>query len=443
MIARKQRMKKVLIITYYWPPAGGPGVQRWLKFARYLPDNGWEPVILTVRDGSYPAVDESLLRDVPEGLEVYKTKAGGPFRWYNALKGKKGNNVSVALIRKEKRAGRFDRLAVWIRSNLFIPDARKGWKRYALREIPKILAEHNCLAIITTGPPHSTHLIGLKVAAQTGLPWIADFRDPWTTVYYNTMMPRTRLAEWMDKLLENRVLANADAVLTVGEGMKQEFMGRAKRVEVFTNGFDRADMFSGLKTHATDQFLMLHTGNLASNQQASGLWMALAAISAEDPGFARALKIQMVGNTDGAVLERIAECGLQDYLEVVAYVPHLEATRRMAEASVLILIIPDAPGSKSILTGKLFEYIGSGTPVVGIGPPDGDAAAILSEAERGVMFDFPDSDGVKGYIRKLYAEWKQNGKVSPKGGTEKAEKFSRQTGAANLSALLDEMTSRG
>jgi glycosyltransferase involved in cell wall biosynthesis len=438
-------MKKVLIITYYWPPAGGPGVQRWLKFVKYLRQFGWEPVVLTVSDGTYPSVDHSMEAEVPPGVNVYKTRAGGgPFRWYNLLKGNRSRQVSVALINTAKKPSLFDRLAIFIRSNLFIPDARKGWNRSAIRAVPDIIAEHQPALIITSGPPHSTHLIGLDSAVKTGLPWIADLRDPWTTVFYNRVMPRTRRTRMVDKRYEDAVISAADAVITVSRGMKQEFEGRARRIEEITNGFDKDDMHPDTRQVKQDHFTLLHTGNLAPSQHVPAMWDAMAEMVHENPSFADDFRLHFVGNTDGSIIRYLEEKGLANNVIQKGYVEHREATRLMTEASMVLLVIPNTEGSQSVVTGKLFEYLASGTPVLGVGPPDGDAAAILDQSGRSLMSALNDKDSVKRQLLGAYQQWHILGRILPKHDPSTAAPFSREKATAQLAKLMDEVAgSRG
>jgi hypothetical protein len=433
-------MKEVLIITYYWPPAGGPGVQRWLKFVKYLRDFGWEPVVLTVADGVFPATDESLFAEIPEGLAVYRTRSGGPLRLYSKLKGQKGGQVPVALISAEKKRSWFEQLALWIRSNGYIPDARKGWYRYALRGIAAVMQDHKPVLVVTTGPPHSTHLIGKTVAHKYGLPWLADFRDPWTTVYYNYLMPRTNRTKRVDRQLESQVLQSADCVVTVSDAMKEEFLDRAGRVEVIRNGFDEDDMpAAALITGPEERFVLLHTGNIAPNQHVPALWDALSDLADRDVGFRRDLQIRLVGNVDGNVLRYIDKVGLADCLDLSGYVPHLEATTLMQSASLLLLLIPEAPGNRAIVTGKIFEYLLAGVPVLGIGPLNGDADAILKETDRGKMIDYQDKEMIRKAIGRTYNRWLENDKVTERMSVEPCRQFNRRQGTEKLAALLDSL----
>ena len=433
-------MKKVLVITYYWPPAGGPGVQRWLKFVKHLQEFDWEPVVLTVSNGIFPARDASLEAEVPPGIKVYRTKTSNPFLLYNVLRRKRSDEVPVALIHEGGKHSMFERLAVWIRSNMFIPDARRGWNRYARRAVSTIFHEHKIDVVVTTGPPHSTHLLGDQISARYRVPWLADFRDPWTTVYYNTMMPRTRITRWLDQRWENRVLHNADLVVTVTPGMKREFEDRARWIEVVTNGYDEEDMpdVKGLEIRS-EKFTVTYTGNMAPSQHVPALWDALARAVHELPGLADHFRLNFVGSIDGSVLAYLNRTGLSKYLERVPYLEHREALKKMVGSSLLLLLIPQTPGNKLIMTGKIFEYLASGTPVLAVGPTDGDAAALLHEANRNPMIDFSDQPKMLAQITEIYSQWMQNDKVTKREDLGIVEKISRRNCAQILSRLLGKL----
>ncbi|MFO7723504.1 MAG: glycosyltransferase family 4 protein, partial [Bacteroidales bacterium] len=430
----------VLIITYYWPPAGGPGVQRWLKFVKYLRQYGWEPVVLTVSGGTYPSVDPTLEAEIPEGLTVYKTRANsGPFRWYNLLKGNRSRQVSVALINTAKKPSLFDSLAIFVRSNLFIPDARKGWNKSAMKAVPEILEKHQPALVISSGPPHSTHLTGLKIARQNAIPWIADLRDPWTTVFYNMVMPRTSRTKRIDQKLEDAVISLADAVVVVSEGMKHEFEGRAKRIEVIPNGYDEDDMHRDMIQVEQQYFTLLHTGNLAPSQHVPALWDAIAGIINDNNDFAADFRLKFVGNTDGSIIRYLEEKGLANNVIQQGYVEHREATRLMTEATMVLLVIPRTPGNGSVVTGKVFEYLASGTPVLGVGPVDGDAAAILTDTGRSAMVDFDDEIVIRQRLTEAYTHWLEHGRRLPRHHPGSATRYSRESATYTLTQLMDEV----
>jgi glycosyltransferase involved in cell wall biosynthesis len=437
------KSKNVLILTYYWPPAGGPGVQRWLKFVKYMKDLGWNASILTVRDGTYPAMDKELAAEVPGGIAVYKTRSRDPFRFYNMLKGKKDRSVSVALINIDKKRSLVDRLAMYIRSNFFIPDARKGWVPFAYREALKIIEEEQADLLVTTGPPHSTHLTGLRLKENTGIRWLADFRDPWTNVYYNDMLPRTARTRRIDRNYENAVLGKADALTVVSPGMKDEFSDRNTNIHVVMNGFDLADMYGkvmGSGPESDGLFRLTYTGNFKPNQHVPALWEGICELLGDDAGFAKDFSLRFVGNVDSSVPEYFASQGISSNLEIVDYVPHAEVTRIMSSSSLLLFVIPQARNNELIITGKLFEYLASGRPVIPVGPPGGDAAAILRETSRDEMISYSDKTGFKELLMRYYKEWKNSGGELPSLDSSMLEKYTRKSSAEKMAGIMHDLT---
>jgi len=434
-------MKSVLILTYYWPPAGGPGVQRWLKFVKYLEEFDLKPIILTVEDGTYSAHDDALINEIPDGLEVYKTKSRDPFRFYNMLKGKKDGSVSVALINIDSKKSVVDRLSMYIRSNFFIPDARKGWIPYACKEALKIIEKQNIDLIVTTGPPHSTHLCGLQIKKKTGLKWLADLRDPWTTVYYNDMLPRTAKTQRKDKQLEDAVLSRADAVTVVSPGMQEEFSDRNTNVHVVMNGFDMADMSSGEDDLQADaKFRLTYTGNFKPNQHVPFIWDGICELIDEDSDFANDLRLCFVGNLDASVPEYFQGKGKKGNLEIASYVPHAEVTSLMSASDLLLFVVPQSRNNKLIITGKLFEYLASGTPILSVGPTNGDAASILEDTGREKMLDYHDKEKFKQQLLRMYKAWQQGGKSLVQLEIKMLEKYSRKASAEKMASILHDLS---
>ena len=436
-------MKPVLILTYYWPPAGGPGVQRWLKFVKYLEEFGIKPVILTVENGTYSAHDDALEKEIPAGLEVRKTKSRDPFRFYNMLKGKKDGSVSVALINIDSKRSLVDRLSMYIRSNFFIPDARKGWVPYAYDEALKIIRQQNIDLIVTTGPPHSTHLCGLKLKKKAGVKWLADHRDPWTTVYYNDMLPRSARTKKKDKNLEDAVLHNADAVTVVSPGMQQEFNDRNPSVQVVMNGFDMADMGAPETGRQADgKFRLTYTGNFKPNQHVPAIWDAICELIEEDKDFEADFRVCFVGNLDASVPKYFKERSKEGNLEITSYVPHAEVTRMMADSDLLLFVVPQSRNNKLIITGKLFEYLASGTALLSVGPVAGDAARIINETGRAGMLDYSEKNKFKEQLFNMYHDWKHGGKSLAKLDTAMLEKYSRKTSAEKMASILHELSTK-
>ena len=389
-------MNKVLIITYYWPPSGGAGVQRWMKFSKYLPEFGWEPIILTVDPeyAAYPVTDDSLMADVTSSTSVYRTAATDYFSVYRKDKSKIptagfANNVDNTLRGKIIR---------FIRGNFFIPDPRKGWNKYAFTKACDIIGTEGIKHFITTSPPHSTQLIGLKIKKRyPEIQWIADMRDPWTDIYYYHQFYPTFISKKIDSGFEKNVLRKADRIITVGPSLKnlysQKLKGTAEKTEVITNGFDEND-FAGLVSSTPGVFTISYIGTLSDAYPVEGFMAALNKFKERGNGF----KLQFIGTVSQKQKEFMLSSVDQSNIDFIGSVDHVTAIRYMIESSMLLLIIPDHKSSKSIITGKLFEYIASGRPVLCLGPVDGDAATILDLYGFGKCFTYKDINSIENFI---------------------------------------------
>ncbi len=430
-------MKSLLIITYYWPPASSPGVYRFLKFCKYLPDFGWRPVVLTVRNGSYPAYDPSLLKEIPEGLKVYKTPTIEPFALFNRLSGKKGKSVPVEITPSKTNTSLLNRLMFWIRANWFIPDARIGWKWFAVNAAIKIIQSEKIDAVISTGPPHSTHLTGLALKKKTGIPWIADFRDPWTNIFYNEHFPRTPRTIEKDKKLEDTVAATADAVVVISNGLNKEFRERARRIETIHNGFDTIDM-PCRTNEKTPRFVMTYIGNMPANRNIPMVWQALAELKNELKNFSKNFTLMLIGSIDQTAIDDLQAAGIGDIINIRSYIPHDEAVRIMSNTNMLYFMINQAKNNSLIITGKLFEYLASCAPMVSVGPADGDAAKLIEEAGREKMIEYSNKDGFKSVVSRYYNQWMQTRQLEVLPCTQ-IEQFSRKELTKKLAALLDSL----
>lgn len=420
-------MKKALIITYYWPPASGPGVQRFLKFVKYFSSFGVHPTILTVKNGSYSSEDPSLLDDVPMEVTTYKTKAIEPFAVYNMLRGKKGKSVEVGMGNIKGTTSLFGKFAKYVRSNFFIPDARVGWNGYATKEAIKICKSDGIDTIITTGPPHSTHLIGMYLKKNVdGIKWIADLRDPWTNIYYEKYLNRSKKSASRNQQLEDEVLASADHIVVVSQGMKEEFEDRAKSISTIPNGYDEADIKTG-STSISKKFVIAYTGNFKQNQNITSFWEAINELCKENKHFNEHFALRLTGVVNKEIKAAITANDLDRHVEYEDFVPHDIAVQKMINSNLLYLPIPEAENNKLILTGKIFEYMASHTPILSVGPTDGNAAYILDNCKRGSMLAYSDKEGIKTKIREEYTHWKDHGGMSRKEESEGYRKYERKS----------------
>ncbi|MEY2692409.1 MAG: hypothetical protein RIT03_799 [Bacteroidota bacterium] len=427
-------MKKVLIVTYYFPPAGGPGVQRWLKFVKYLPDFQFDPIVYVPQNPTYPIVDKGLLAEVSDQLTILKQPIWEPYGLASLFSKKKINNISSGIIPSNKKQSYLEKIALFVRGNLFIPDARVFWVKPSVAYLREYCVSNQIDTIITTGPPHSLHLIGLDLQQQMGLKWVADFRDPWTTIGYHKALKLLPWAKRKHKRLEKQVLQAADAIIVTSATTKTEFEALTSRpIEVITNGYDIATEPS-LQLDA--KFSLAHIGSLLSARNPIVLWEALAELLQELPDLAQHLQLNFIGTTSQEVKDALAHYGLAKYMQDFGYVSHQEAVRFQKESQVLLLIEIDSPDTKLILPGKLFEYMVSGRPILAMGPAGSDFASIITETQTGTFFTYNQKAAVKAYIHNCYSDYLvANLKVSPQG----IEKYARKNLTKQLAQLLSNL----
>ena len=429
-------MKRVLIISYYWPPSGGSGVQRWVKFAKFLPQEGWQPVIYTPENPELTTIDNTLEEEIPAEAEIIKTHITEPYGIYRKFfgDGKNATQGEVNPINSQKKNLK-QKISMLIRGNLFIPDPRCLWISPSVKFLKKYLRKHPVDIIVSTGPPHSMHLIAEKVAGATGLPWIADFRDPWTRMFYFKHLGLGRWAERRHKALEKSVLDNADTIVAVSPLVQEEFQAMtATNVELITNGYDEEDFEQVVEPDG--YFNITHTGLFASDGNPETLWKVLADKSMDDKEFAGMLRIRLAGKNDRQITDAIENAGLASSLRDVGYVDHQRAVREQKNASVLILPLRKEPEYRATLPGKLFEYLASGRPVLGIGQTDGAMARILNSTKAGVVFDWDDEASVRKYIDMCWEQFKDG---TLKAATENIGQFSRRALTERMATLMDSL----
>lgn len=390
--------KKVLIITYYWPPSGGAGVQRWLKFVKYLQGFGWEPIVYTPENAEMPSLDNSLMKDIPEGIEILKTPIWEPYDAYKKLVGqKKDEKINAGFLSENKKPKRTEKLAVWVRGNLFIPDARKYWIKPSVKYLKNYLIENPVDVVISTGPPHSMHLIAKELKRSMPIKWLADFRDPWTNIDFYKDLMLSSSADKKHKRLEKQVLQEADVILSVGKTLGEELSDLgAKRSEVITNGYDLPENQKEMSLDS--KFSIAHIGTMTKSRNPVIMWKVLSTLVEKNSAFKNRLEIKLVGKVDISVMESIEKYGLLDYVRKIEYLPHDEVILEQRKSHLLLLVVNDTPNAKGILTGKFFEYMSSGRPTLCIGPKDGDVAEIIRETEAGSVFESAEGDDLEKYI---------------------------------------------
>jgi hypothetical protein len=462
--------KTVLIITYYWPPSGGAGVQRWLKTVKYLRDYGWEPVVYTPENPEAPALDNSLLKDIPEGVKVLKQPIWEPYSFYKKFLGlKKDEKINAGFLTEKKKPGLAEKIAVWIRGNFFIPDARKYWVKPSVEFLSNYLRSHPVDAVVSTGPPHSMHLIALGLKKKTGIPWLADFRDPWTNIDFYDKLMLTKSADRKHRELEKSVLQNADIVTTIGKQMADEFLQLgAKNVEVVANGFDETDFETAtpiaplppkggiLPSHLPStagasenpplggrgaagdaDFSISHIGSINKDRNSEIFWSAVKELCEELPAFKEKLQLKLVGKTDHAVLESLDKYDLQQYLEKTEYLPHDQVLKKSMTTQVLLLLLNNTPNAKGIMTGKFYEYLAAKRPIICIGPEDGEAAKTLEETAAGKVAGFEDKQKMKLILKDYFEKYQQN---NLKVESSAIENYSRRKLTGRFAELLESIS---
>ena len=408
--------KRVLVITYYWPPTGGSGVQRWVKFSKYLPQFGWTPVIYTPSNPEQIAIDHKMASEIPPQAEIIKRHISEPYTLYHKFTGhKKGEKITtINPINNSKDKTLTQKISLWIRANIFIPDPRIAWKHPSVNFLMKYLKEHPVDVIVTTGPPQSMHLIGRELHRRTGIKWIADFRDPWTKMFYFKHLPLNRFASRAHYRLEQSVLREADYIVAVSPRVQKDFMAMlpsgssVDKVKLITNGFDPSDFANATQRSSSEaethnqsadnqspKISIVHTGILAQEGNPNELWKALGQES-NIP-----FDIKLYGNTDQAVIKSMIEAGLEGKFTDEGYKSHSEINHYQQKADILILPLRKEEELKSVLPGKLFEYIAANVPILGIGPVDSVCAEVLKDTGCGQMFEWDDAEGMINFIKMV------------------------------------------
>lgn len=375
---------------------------RCLKIAKYLRQYGWEPIIFTAKDAHYPTIDHSNDRDVPEGLTVLRQPIWEPYAIYKKLTGRKPEeNVNNVLYFQDVNWKH--RLSVWIRSNFFIPDARAQWIRPSVRYLLDFLRENPVDALLSDGPPHSNTRIATLVRQATGIPWLADFQDPWTQVDYYQHLSLLPWADRKHRRLEKEALQTADKTTIVSTTWKAELEAiGAKNVSVLPWGFDPDDYRELQSEPVQEGFVFSHLGIMGYDRNPATLFQVVAEMCGANGAFAEAIRFQLVGLVDESVQKAYTEAGINDRVDLVGSVNRQEALRRTQQSPVLLLLLNQQTNAKGRIPGKLFEYLATRRPILALGPPDSDVAQILRETGSGVCCAYEDAVGIRRELERLF-----------------------------------------
>ena len=425
-------MHKVLIISYYWPPSGGPGVQRWLKFVKYLPEFEIHPVIYIPKNPRYPITDSSLNQEIPENITIYKNKIFEPYFYAGFLSKKKTKQISSGVISDENPSF-IEKVLLWIRGNMFIPDARKYWIKPSVRFLTGIIKKEGIDTIITTGPPHSLHLIGLELKKNLDIKWLADFRDPWTSIGYHTKLRLTKASQRKHRQLEKEVANGCDKLLVTSNTTKAEFESiTTNPVHVITNGYDIPE--SELPFSALDKkFTLSHIGSLLTGRNPENLWKVLSEIISENETFRKVFQLNLIGVVGRDVLNCINDNGLEFYTRIIEYVTHEEAVNYQRKSQLLLLAEIDSPQTRGIIPGKLFEYLAAKRPILAIGPEQWEGGEIVKSTNSGIVCNYNSVADLKAVILKWFHLYQQGNLMV---SSVNIKEYNRRTLTAKLAELL-------
>ncbi len=436
---RKMMNQKVLIIAYYWPPSGGSGVQRWLKFVKYLPSFGWTPYVFTPENPSFAIQDQSLLNDVPNEAEIIQFPIWEPYDAFFKLSsflGSKKLAKSTDLV-SEKKKSLFQNISTFIRGNFFIPDPRVFWVTPSVKFLESFIHDNQINTIITTGPPHSMHLIGLKLKKKIpSIKWLADFRDPWSEWGLLDSLMVGSIARSFHRKLELKVLKNANRIITITPFYARQFEKLSNRkVALLTNGYDEDD-FKHMLIKRPDKFVIRHAGIINEKCDPKPFLIALEDVMNDHVDFKNAVHLDFVGEIHPQVKEFIAQSStLSSAITFTKTVPHHDLITLYGESALLLIILTGYKDAEGYMPGKLFEYLATGLPILGTGPSHGDAATLLNKSGAGEMIEGKDQEKIKQALLNAYERWKSAAAtpLQPEG----FRKYSRRAITEELISFLE------
>ncbi|HEC43939.1 MAG TPA: glycosyl transferase family 1 [Bacteroides sp.] len=430
-------MKRVLIITYYWPPSGGVSVHRCLKFAKYLRRFGWEPVVYAPRNAHYPYLDESMMKDIPDGIDVIKGSIIEPFQFFKLITGRKLKDPMINPIHaRNKKPNFLESLSIWIRGNFFIPDARSLWIRPSVRRLSRYIREKPVDAIFSDGPPHTNTVIACRLANKFNIPWLADFQDPWTQVDYYELFPLSKKADKKHKKLEQETFQTAGKITIASPTWKKDLeMIGARNVDVLYYGYDEDD-FQGLDPSPYDQFTISHAGILGYDRNPENVFRALNEFISENPDLEGKIRILLAGVVDMSVKKSVTEHGLEKITDYLGTVSKPEAIKMTLKSHVLLLPLNRSANIKGRMPGKFYEYLRADRNILALGPTDSDVGKILSESTQGKCVNYEDFSAIREHLKLQIDQYLEG--VSLVSRTN-VEAFSVEVQTSKLAGYLDEL----
>jgi len=431
-------MKKVLIITYYWPPSGAIGVHRCLKFAKYLKKNGIEPVIYTAKNAQYPYPDDSNYKHIPEGITVLKRKIIEPFNLFKILSGRKKESVLTNPVQVRDKKQRFiDKFSIWVRGNFFIPDARSLWIKPSVRYLSAYLKKNHIDAIISDGPPHTNTVIACKISQKFKIPWLADFQDPWTQVDYYKEFMLTKFADRKHKRMEQEAFRTAKKTTIASLKWKKDLESiGAKNVDVIFWGYDEDD-FAGFSKNETADFIISHAGLFGHDRNPEEFFKALRDLKIENNEFSEKLKLKLAGPIDYSVKQSISKAGIDENTEYLGSIPRNDALQLTLDSSLLLLPLNKADNAMGRIPGKLFEQMRANVPILCLGPKGSDVDNIITETKTGKSFEYSDYENIKKYILDVFSAFKKNRRYCT---SSNIEKYSVENQVNKVAGYLDEIS---
>lgn len=427
-------MKNALLITYYWPPAGGPGVHRWLRFSKFFSQYGWNLTVYCPENAEWPVIDNDLNHQVDINLNIIRKPIWEPHKYL----GKKNNPNKGGAFTNASKPNLKSRIIMWIRGNLFIPDARKYWIKPSVAFLTNYLREHPEISVvISTGPPHSLHLIAKQLKENTNVKWVADFRDPWTGIDFYEELMLSAKADARHKQLELECLSRADEVVTVSKHCAEGLAAIAgRKVRVITNGF-QFEQFNSRSVPLDSVFRLSHFGSMPFSRNPDVIWKALSRLLNDMPELSAHLCIQLIGPVDVQVIQSIQDHGLKPFLDLVPQVSHAQSIKMQKESATLLLVANNTGNSKGTLTGKFFEYLGAQRPILAVGPSSGDLEEAMLLTQSGAFFDYQNVEYAYTVLKNYYLSWKNNDLyISPQG----RDVFDSSVLAGEFCKLLDKIS---